>query len=401
MTIVLVVAVSFPIKRAIVRSLRQSCRDARAAEDWERLQGLGQRWRWWDRDNVTATLYLAEAACGSGQYEWSVELLSGLPDGDPITPSALLECSSILFERLNRPIEGAEKLERAVKLNPRLVEGWHRLIFFYAFTLQRQKMAAHARAAIACDADMPETYAYLMLEDSLSFGNAYDENTKWSRANPNEELFLVARAIHRIRAKGLDETSDLKDVGPFDDEGRPLHAKVIADYSQRFPRNLELLAYRLERSIAKGDVEAAAEPLADLPAEAEADNRFWRYRGWLRMARGELAEAEACYRKALELNCYDHLSRHQLASVLRQSKRMAEVKALEDVAVEGKNLRKALFHAPAVNKVPKDVLGRMAQYARHCGDTLVADKLESRLREKGGPAPNGTTTGQTAKNRGS
>jgi tetratricopeptide (TPR) repeat protein len=262
-------------------------------------------------------------------------------------------------------------------------------------------MVAHARAAIACDADMPETYAYLMLQDSLSFGNAYDENTKWHKGDPNEELFLVARAIHRIRTKGLDETSDLKDVGPLDNEGRPLHAKVITDYSQRFPHNVELLAYRLERSIAKDDVEAAAGLLTDLPAEAEGDNRFCRYRGWLRMARGELAEAEACYRKALELNCYDHVSRHQLASVLRQSKRMEGVKALEEVAVEGKNLRNAIFHAPAVNKVPRDVLGRMAQYAKHCGDTLVADKLESRLQDDGGPAANGTTTGQTAKKRGS
>ena len=61
-----------------------------------------------------------------------------------------------------------------------------------------------------------------------------------------------------------------------------------------------------------------------------------------------------------------------------------------------------LFHALAVEEVPKDVLGRMAQYARHCGDTLVAEQNWSRgFERKGGRAPNGTTTGQTAKNRGS
>ena len=129
--------------------------------------------------------------------------------------------------------------------------------------------------------------------------------------------------------------------------------KVVAEYSQRFPRNVELLAYRLERSVAKGDVNAVAGLLADLPAEVESDNRFWRYRGWLRMTNGELAEAEGCFRKAIELNVYDYLSRHQLASVLRRSKRMEEVKVLEEVAVEGKDLHNELFRP--VNQVPLDV----------------------------------------------
>ena len=167
--------------------------------------------------------------------------------------------------------------------------------------------------------------------------------------------------------------------------------KVVAEYSQRFPRNVELLAYRLERSVAKGDVNAVAGLLADLPAEVESDNRFWRYRGWLRMTNGELAEAEGCFRKAIELNVYDYLSRHQLASVLRRSKRMEEVKVLEEVAVEGKDLHNELFRAPAVNQVPLDVSRRMVRYARHCGDTLVADKLELRLREKAGSAAKDAT----------
>ena len=172
----------------------------RGAGDWEQLQRTAERWRWWDRNNVTATLYLAEAVCASGEYEWSVELLSGLPDEDPITPTALLESSRILFEKLNRPLEGAERLERAVRIKPQFAEARRRLIFFYAFTLQRRKMVVHVREAIACDGDSPETYVYLMLQDSLTFGNGYDQNTKWCQGNPEEELFLVARAIHRIRA---------------------------------------------------------------------------------------------------------------------------------------------------------------------------------------------------------
>lgn len=370
----------FPIKRSLVRSLQESCRKARGTRDWDRLEQCAQNWLWWDPANTNATIYLAEAAAETGQYERAVGLLSALPDRDPITPAALLQCSTILFDQLNRPIEGAERLERAVRLDPRAVEPRRRLIFFYAFTLQRRKMAAHARTAIAYGCEAPDAYAYLMLRDSLSFANAYDQNTKWFRGDREQELFLVARAIYRIRTRGLDDTSDLKDIGPIDPDGVPIHAKVIQEYCRKFPRNLELLAYRTERAIAKGETDEVERLMAALPAEADEDNRFWRYRGWLQTARGEFAEAGECYGKALSLNGYDHLSRHQLASVLRRLKRLDEVKAQEDVAAEGKTLFRDILRAPSTDDISLSVLRRMLQYAEHCGDDMVASRLALRVR---------------------
>jgi len=134
-------------------------------------------------------------------------------------------------------------------------------------------------------------------------------------------------------------------------------------------------------------VEEVARLLASAPAEAAGDHRFWRYQGWLHAARGELAEAETAYRNALALNCYDFVSRHQLAGVRRRFRRMEEVKTLEELAAEGKALRRDVLRLERVDRVPRSVLQRMAEYARKCGDHAVAGKLLMRLEEWPDPGP--------------
>ncbi len=240
------------LQRTSIESLSESCRTAFRSEDWKRLDELATRWRWWDRHNAAPMIYLAEVAYQKGALEHAVHLLDLLPDNDPLTPPAIVEQSSILFGPLNRPIKGAEVLERAVRLDPQNTEARRRLIFFYAFTLQRQKMVDHIYEAIRQGCDPPEVYVYLVERDWLSFSNAYAENTKWSLGNPDEELFLVARAIYRVLTGGLDYSEDPTDQ-PEGSGGTPYHQQVIAAYFERFPENLELLVYHLEMALTKGD----------------------------------------------------------------------------------------------------------------------------------------------------
>ena len=371
----------FVVRRIRVESLSASCREAIQSNDWDRLERCAEQWCWWDRGQATPQLYLAEAALQTEQYERAVELLDRLPDADLRTPAALSKRSSVLFERLNRPIEGAETLERAIRLDPKLVEARRRLIFFYAFTLQRRRIRFHAYEAIRHDAELPETYVYLMGSGWLSFGNAYELNGHWLRGNPDEELFLVAGALHRIWTKAAleDETPGLQKGGGQDPDSVSHQRKLVAEYLQQFPQNLELLAYFLEQKSASGDAEGVADLLSRAPAEAAEDNRFWRYQGWLHAARGELAEAEKSYRQALSLNCYDYLTRFQLAGVLRRLRRLDEVKALEEQWREGRELRRAVLQSPSVDKVPMAIMRRIARHARSCGDDLAAGKLERRF----------------------
>ena len=166
---------------------------------------------------------------------------------------------------------------------------------------------------------------------------------------------------------------------PAAPDGTPYHRKVIGEYFQRFPHNLELLAYYLEQATVNGDIAEVTRLLSQAAPEAAADNRFWRYRRWLHAAQGQLGEAEECYRKALAINPYDYLTRHQLASVQRRLRRLDQVKALEDLSLAGKELRKRIVGLQSVNKIPPVILKRMLQYAKQCGDDIAASQLEKRL----------------------
>ncbi len=168
-------------------------------------------------------------------------------------------------------------------------------------------------------------------------------------------------------------------LGLRDDTGKLPHEKLLASYRERFPQNLEVLAYFLERSRAKGDLDAMAKLLSEAPAAAAEDNRFWRYKGWLHATLGELAEAQACYEKALSLNCFDHVCRHQLAGVARRFQRMDDVEVLEETARQGGDLLREVLQLESVNKVPPATLRRIAEYAKRCGDYSVAGKLLLRL----------------------
>ncbi len=373
------VAASSALKRKVVASFAETCRQAHEARDWPALEPAAQRWLAWEPGKAEPLLYLAEATFETAQYDRAAEALGQMPDGDPRTPKALLERSSLLFDVLNRPIEAAQTLERAIRLDPRHVEARRRLVFFYAFTLQRRKMVEAAYDAIQYDCDLPETYVYVISRDWMSFANGYDQNTKWMQSNPQEELFLVARAIYRITARGLDSVDDPREDGPRAPDGTPYHRQVAAEYLERFPQNLEILAYHLERGVTTGDIDQVERLLARAPKASADDNRFWRCRGWLHAARDRLEEAEACYRKALEINRYDWLTRHQLAGVLRRLKRFDEVQTLERVSKEGKDLRRDILQLENVAKVPAEILARMAQHAANCGDLLVADKLAQRI----------------------
>ena len=379
-TILVLAGAFFLVRRSVILSLSGSCREALRAGDWERVERLAGRWRWWDRGKAAPLIYLAEAANRTERYERAAELLDQLPDDDPMTPPALLERSDIQFGPLNRPIEGAETLDRVIKLDPKLVEARRRLVYFYAFTLQRRKMVDLAYDTVRHDCDLPETIVYILLQDSLSFSNAYKENTRWLRGDPDKELFLVARALHRIRSSGVDDTEDPKE-GPRDKDGTPFHRKVVAEYFAKFPQNLELLAYYLQLSSTSGDVDEVARLLSRAPPEAENDNRFWRYKGWLHAAQGELRQAKESYERALLLNGYDYVSRHQLAGVERRFKRLEQVKALEELAIEGKAVQRELRQLEDVANVPEGLLKRVALYAEQCGDDLVASQLNYRIQQ--------------------
>jgi tetratricopeptide (TPR) repeat protein len=303
-------------RQRLIRSYSEGCREALRAKDWDRLEDLAPRWRGWEPGRADPVIYLAEAAQQRGDRERAVAWLDELPDGDPKTPAALLEQSNLLFGPLNRPIQGAAACERALQLNPRLPDAYRRLIYFYAYTLQRRKMVARIYAAIKYDCDRPETYIYLILQDSMSFRDGHEQNSKWLRGSPNEELFLVTQTLFGIKL-GVYRNQENRDPDAANEGKDPAHKRAADACAARFPKNLNLMVYYLQTASSDGDVDRVAELLSQLPAEAADDDRFWRYKGWLHSVRVELMDAVAAYQRALQINPYDSVSQHQWAAVER------------------------------------------------------------------------------------
>jgi Flp pilus assembly protein TadD len=156
---------------------------------------------------------------------------------------------------------------------------------------------------------------------------------------------------------------------------------------ERFPHNTNLLADQIDAEIIKGRINRVVELLAQAPTDAETDNRFWRFKGWVHYARQEFAEAEAAYRHALQLHPMDWQSLSRLLEVLRSREETTERKKIEDLIARLQELRARIRSLETLENCPLDLLRALGQLARDCGDTFIADALERRLEPAVGVRP--------------
>jgi tetratricopeptide (TPR) repeat protein len=379
-------------KSHVVSSCQSKCAAARNAQDWQTLEARARAWAWWQPDRALPWVYAAMGAQQQGNVTQAAEYLERIPDGDPQASESLLALVDFQFNELDKPFEAEATCRRILRIDPAVGEAHRRLIFFYGMTLQRQKMVRQARQAIELSCDTPATYVHVIGADWLTFSNAYELNGRWLQNDPDNELLLVARALHYVGTKALDESTS-----PLQDESGvakiALHEKALGEYLGRFPHNLELLSYFLKKACLSGNDRRVTELLAEAPPEAVGDNRFWRFKGWLHAARREYPSAEAAYGRALQLNPYDWQSQHELADLMRRLKKYDQVEVFQNQAFAGRELRKAIMQLPNVKDVSTPVLQGMAAYARMCGDTIVADSLSWRIATMRGGAPGSASHG--------
>ncbi|MBP87243.1 MAG: hypothetical protein CMJ64_11065 [Planctomycetaceae bacterium] len=124
------VAAFFAGRHIRIQTLEKACQAAVAADDWATVRQAATQLRFWQPSKAAPVIFLAEANNQQGRLEEAVLLLRKLPDDDPMTPPALLECSHLLFGPLNRPLDGAELLERAFRSDPSMREARRRVIYF-------------------------------------------------------------------------------------------------------------------------------------------------------------------------------------------------------------------------------------------------------------------------------
>jgi tetratricopeptide (TPR) repeat protein len=306
----------------------------------------------------------------------------------------MMELAAVLFGTLNKPLEAERVYLRVLEIQPHVPTAYQRLIFYYAVTMQRTKMQKQIERCISTECDSPETYVYRLLvgSDWNAFSNAHELLGQWLKSDPDNEFFQVAYALHVVKAHSLEDKmmADKNALATATDESS-IRAREfgerISDLISRFPSNIELLVFMLNQATANGDIDQVAKLLSRAPPEAISDNRFWRYKGWFHAAQSELVKAEDAFREALKLNPYDWGSRHQLAEVMRRTKRLKEAEFSEQLSVQGKELREEIVKLPDVRSAPPRMLKKILDYAAACGDSLVAEHLYRRLQSRGPELP--------------
>jgi len=373
--------------------LRDDCRKAHQAGDYAAEERLAGQWVQALPGAAEPLFFLAQAQLGLGKKREAAETMGRLPDGDPLTLTALGDRADLLFGDLQDPREAARTCERILRIDPTNGDAHRRLCFFYAATLEREKLAAQGRRAIQLGCETPETYVYLLGSDWLTLSNTMTVNSHWLQAAPDDERYLVAAARGFVSNSGLEE--DVADKAEGEEDvvpALPEHERRLRELLERFPGNLELLAYFIQKATTRGDRDEVTTLLGQAPPEAVEDNRFWRFKGWVHSQDGEGDEAVASFRRALKLDPYDFSSQHQLAGALRKQGNLEDAARLSRLAAQGRALRKKILEQPDVRAVPPAVLAEMADYARGCGDGPIADTLESRIRQIAPPPPKSTQT---------
>lgn len=362
-----------------------SCRRALAERRWEKLAELSESWSGAAPADAEAWLYRAEAAQRQQDFDAACRFLRNIPPDSTFGVHALESRIELHFGPLNQPLAAVESCQALLKRDPESKLAHQRLIYFFAFTLQRRRMMDQIREAVARGCEPREAYTYLFLVDSLLLSNAGSQNARWLLTDPSSELFSVAQAVHIAETLEGQIPRDSPQVLAQVKESIARKDRTLDDLFAKYPANLELLAYFLRQAVEQGNSDRVADLLAKSPVDAESDHRFWRYRGWLFQSHDDLVEAESAYRQALKLNPLDGGTRHFLAGLLRRKGDLPEAGQLERIALHANQLRRLLQQQKNARLIPQQVLIDLADYAAECEDLLIADSLRAQLRRFDNP----------------
>jgi tetratricopeptide (TPR) repeat protein len=347
-----------------------NCSRAQQARQWDELQSVAEKWSRWQPTSADAWLFRAEAAQRKGDFAGAAEYLSSIPESDPKALPAFVGLLTLQFGSLNRPLDGVETCERILTLAPLTTAAHRGLIEFYAITLQRQKLIQQIDFAIEKKREHPAAYVYLFLVDTMRLANAVESNSTWLKTYPDAELFLVAQALQRPEP-----------IAGADLAVKDKH-EAIAALFERFPNNIELLAYETDLAIRVGNIDEVIRLLKRAPAAADDDSRFWRAKGWLHLNRDEFPKAKQALQRALELHPLDWDARNWMADLTRRQGDLQEAARLQNIVRQARRLREKITAEDSAEEVSSEILADLEGYARRCGAAQVADALSRRLSQQ-------------------
>ena len=362
-----------------------TCRDLRARQKWPELAEQSRVWSQWSPKDADGWLFRALAAQNLGDITQAMDFLAQVDAANSKFLPSQLALAELLFGVGNRPLEGERVCRLILDKEPRAAQPHQWLIEFYATTLQKQKLLAQIRAASRVQREPPEAYVFAFLIDGLRVSTAVETNARWLEADPDEEIFLVAQALNSVEpASEPAAASDASAAAQVDSPERQSRAARLKILLQRFPQNIELLAHHIERAMAEGELENVIRLLQAAPAAADADNRFWRYRGWVQLQSGELEAARQSYDQALALAPLDWVTRHRRVALLRLQNEVGQVEQQQAIVDRARALRVQLKSVSGVEPVTKELINAVRDYARLCGDDTFIPTVVPRASSQGG-----------------
>lgn len=356
--------------RTQLKIWNRTCRTATANRQWTDLEATARRWSFWAPGSAEPWLFLADAVQHQERYIEAAEYLGRVPPEQPQYVPTLVARCKLLFGPANLPFEGERCCLEILEKNPRVATAHELLIDFYTVTMQRTKLREKINTAIRLNQEPRDAYVYYFLIDSVRFNDGAPLSKLWLDSYPDNEILMTAEVLQTEDEPSTSSTTTEST------EKEQAARKLLT----RFPHNVNLLAYLIEEEMAKGQVDHVVELLAASPIEAEADQRFWRFKGWVHTAHSEYDQAEHAFRHAILMHPMDWLTMHRLAEVLRVRGNLAEVARLEGLVKRSHDLRARIRDLGSFRNVPTELLIDIGRLARDCGDSLIVQALTKHLR---------------------
>lgn len=359
-----------------VADLAEQAESARSKADWEQLEIAAREWAFARPEDPQPWGYASEAALGLNNPLAAVNYLQQMPADAPV--EMFHQLGLLQMEALGDPLAMRETCELTIASYPGDAVTHQRLLYYYLMTAQRLEVIREARRGIEVGADTLETYAYLLSAKWLTFTNGYETNESWLQVQPENELFEVASVLQLPGFLMLDVMAS--EIAGDGTDPIEFVEDQVSKLRTKFPKNVELLAYETEVLCRSGDSDAVAERLSTDIEGIEDDSRFWRFKGWYYASQGEWEAAKDAYEQALKMDPLDWATQLELAAAVRAIQGFAEAQEMQKRADLGKRIKEVIQESPNMRELdPPSIYGEMVEYFRLCGESEIADKLESRL----------------------
>jgi tetratricopeptide (TPR) repeat protein len=138
----------------------QAARRFCEAGAWAEVLDFARTWQQEFPNDYKAFYYIALGHSGLGQFvqaETAYHRALELDDSDAKVWSNL---GALLYERLNRPLDGIRCVEQSLKLNPTHKLGWANLAYMVGRLGHHQHAMAYADRALALDSHFVEAYLH-------------------------------------------------------------------------------------------------------------------------------------------------------------------------------------------------------------------------------------------------